>query len=65
MNYGYFWLILVNSVNTVFSLVRARESRIVSTVTAAVLTILHPRTLFSVNLQVKMMMMIMIMTRMT
>ena len=30
---------------------RAREARIVSTVTASVLTILHPRTIFSVNLQ--------------
>ena len=30
---------------------RAREARIVSTVTASVLTILHPRTSFSVNLQ--------------
>ena len=30
---------------------RAREARTVATVTAAVLTILHPRTSFSVNLQ--------------
>ena len=30
---------------------RAREARIVATVTSAVLTILHPRTAFSVNLQ--------------
>ena len=30
---------------------RAREARIVSTVTSAVLTILHPRTSFSVNIQ--------------
>merc|ERR1711862_132982 len=30
---------------------RAREARIVGTVTSAVLTILHPRTVISVNLQ--------------
>ena len=30
---------------------RAREARTVATVTASVLTILHPRTSFSVNLQ--------------
>ena len=30
---------------------RAREARIVGTVTSAVLAVLHPRTAFSVNLQ--------------
>ena len=31
---------------------RAREARVVSTCTAAILTMLHPRTSFSINIQV-------------